>query len=119
MCSIPDVLTLTNKSLFIFQLDYKIFRWTLKDSLRDIINMLRNSSNAQVEYVVRSMKKWAKDNLISVPSSPELKAIMPWLSCMDTLRDVINMLRNTTNPQVEYITRTMKKWAKENLVPLP
>ncbi|KAJ8318592.1 hypothetical protein KUTeg_003683 [Tegillarca granosa] len=34
---------------------------------------------------------------------------------MDTLRDVINMLRNTTNPQVEYITRTMKKWAKENL----
>ncbi|XP_061175421.1 uncharacterized protein LOC133184383 [Saccostrea echinata] len=37
----------------------------------------------------------------------------------DTLRDVINMLRNTSNPQVEYIIRTMKKWAKENLVPLP
>eukprot|EP00105_Crassostrea_gigas_P009199 XP_011424043.1 PREDICTED: intraflagellar transport protein 56 isoform X2 [Crassostrea gigas] len=37
----------------------------------------------------------------------------------DTLRDVINMLRNTSNPQVEYIIRSMKKWAKENLVPLP
>ena len=37
----------------------------------------------------------------------------------DTLRDVINMLRNTSNPQVEYIVRTMKKWAKDNLVPLP
>ncbi|WAQ97606.1 IFT56-like protein [Mya arenaria] len=37
----------------------------------------------------------------------------------ETLRDVINMLRNTSNPQVEYMVRTMKKWAKENLVPLP
>ncbi|KAK0055900.1 intraflagellar transport protein 56 [Biomphalaria pfeifferi] len=37
----------------------------------------------------------------------------------ETLRDVINMLRNTSNPQVEYIIRTMKKWAKENMVPIP
>ncbi|XP_076455772.1 intraflagellar transport protein 56-like isoform X3 [Babylonia areolata] len=37
----------------------------------------------------------------------------------ETLRDVINMLRNTSNPQVEYIIRTMKKWAKDNLVPVP
>ncbi|XP_055875861.1 intraflagellar transport protein 56-like isoform X1 [Biomphalaria glabrata] len=37
----------------------------------------------------------------------------------ETLRDVINMLRNTSNPQVEYIIRTMKKWAKENMVPVP
>ncbi|XP_013386725.1 intraflagellar transport protein 56-like isoform X2 [Lingula anatina] len=34
----------------------------------------------------------------------------------ETLRDVIQMLRNTGNPQVEYIVRTMKKWAKENRV---
>ena len=39
--------------------------------------------------------------------------------CRETLRDVINMLRNTSNPQVEYIIRTMKKWAKDNLVPVP
>ncbi|KAI0222218.1 Intraflagellar transport protein 56 [Lamellibrachia satsuma] len=36
----------------------------------------------------------------------------------DTLRDVMQMLRNTGNPQVEYIIRTMKKWAKENHVPV-
>lgn len=36
----------------------------------------------------------------------------------ETLRDVVAMLRNTGNPQVEYITRTMKKWAKENRVPI-
>lgn len=32
------------------------------------------------------------------------------------LRDVIAMLRNTSNPQVEYIIRTMRKWAKDNHV---
>ncbi|XP_005110847.2 intraflagellar transport protein 56 [Aplysia californica] len=37
----------------------------------------------------------------------------------ETLRDVINMLRNTSNPQVEYMIRTMKKWAKDNMVPVP
>ncbi|KAH9512870.1 Intraflagellar transport protein 56 [Bulinus truncatus] len=37
----------------------------------------------------------------------------------ESLRDVINMLRNTSNPQVEYIIRTMKKWAKDNMVPIP
>ncbi|XP_065065885.1 intraflagellar transport protein 56-like [Rhopilema esculentum] len=36
----------------------------------------------------------------------------------ETLRDVIQLLRNTANPQVEYITRTMKKWAKDNRIPI-
>ncbi|XP_028395522.1 intraflagellar transport protein 56-like isoform X4 [Dendronephthya gigantea] len=36
----------------------------------------------------------------------------------ETLRDVLQLLRNTGNPQVEYIIRTMKKWAKENRVPV-
>lgn len=34
----------------------------------------------------------------------------------ETLRDVIQLMRTTANPQVEYITRTMKKWAKENRI---
>jgi len=34
----------------------------------------------------------------------------------DLLRDVIQMLHSSANPQVEYIMRTMKKWAKENHV---
>ncbi|XP_006816824.1 intraflagellar transport protein 56-like [Saccoglossus kowalevskii] len=36
----------------------------------------------------------------------------------ETLRDVLQILRNTSNPQVEYIMRTMKKWAKDNRVPI-
>jgi len=36
----------------------------------------------------------------------------------ETLRDVLQLLRNTANPQVEYIIRTMKKWAKDNRVPV-
>ncbi|XP_064640448.1 intraflagellar transport protein 56-like isoform X2 [Lineus longissimus] len=32
----------------------------------------------------------------------------------DKLREVMQILRNTSNPQVEYIVRTMKKWAKDN-----
>jgi len=34
----------------------------------------------------------------------------------ELLRDVIQMLHSTANPQVEYIVRTMKKWAKDNHV---
>ena len=32
----------------------------------------------------------------------------------DSFRDIIALLRNTSNPQVEYIIRIMKKFAKEN-----
>jgi len=40
-----------------------------------------------------------------------------FLSCFrETLRDVLQMLENTVNPQVEHIIRTMKTWAKENRV---
>ena len=31
----------------------------------------------------------------------------------ETLKEVLMILRNTANPQVEYIVRTMKKWGKE------
>uniref|UniRef100_A0A2K6GBN2 Intraflagellar transport protein 56 n=1 Tax=Propithecus coquereli TaxID=379532 RepID=A0A2K6GBN2_PROCO len=36
----------------------------------------------------------------------------------DTLREVLHLLRSTGNTQVEYIIRIMKKWAKENRVPI-
>jgi len=32
----------------------------------------------------------------------------------ETLRDVLSILKNTRNPQVEYLMRLMKKWAREN-----
>jgi len=34
----------------------------------------------------------------------------------ELLQDILMLLRNTNNPQVEYITRTIVKWAKENMV---
>ncbi|KAG7491615.1 hypothetical protein MATL_G00005570 [Megalops atlanticus] len=36
----------------------------------------------------------------------------------ETLREVLPLLRNTGNPQVEYIIRALKKWAKDNRVSL-
>mmetsp|Transcript_4337 Transcript_4337/g.10363 ORF Transcript_4337/g.10363 Transcript_4337/m.10363 type:complete len:565 (+) Transcript_4337:163-1857(+) len=36
----------------------------------------------------------------------------------DQLREIALMLRNTTNPQVEYIMKLFKKWAKDNGIKL-
>uniref|UniRef100_A0A2K6CTA5 Intraflagellar transport protein 56 n=1 Tax=Macaca nemestrina TaxID=9545 RepID=A0A2K6CTA5_MACNE len=36
----------------------------------------------------------------------------------ETLREVLHLLRSTGNTQVEYMIRIMKKWAKENRVPI-
>uniref|UniRef100_A0A8C1VIQ2 Intraflagellar transport protein 56 n=1 Tax=Cyprinus carpio TaxID=7962 RepID=A0A8C1VIQ2_CYPCA len=36
----------------------------------------------------------------------------------ETLKEVLPMLRSTGNPQVEYMIRIMKKWAKDNRVAL-
>ena len=36
-----------------------------------------------------------------------------------TLADVVQMLKNTSsNPQVDHITKVIKKWAKDNRVPV-
>jgi hypothetical protein len=37
-------------------------------------------------------------------------------SCRDTLREIIAMLETSNHPQVDYITRVMRKWAKENKI---
>lgn len=34
------------------------------------------------------------------------------------LADVVQMLKNTSNPQVDQIVKVMKKWAKDNRVPV-
>ncbi|XP_067129571.1 intraflagellar transport protein 56 [Centruroides vittatus] len=36
----------------------------------------------------------------------------------ESIHEVLQILRNTSNPQVENIVRAMKNWAKENRVPL-
>jgi len=38
-----------------------------KESLGDILTMLRNTSNPQVEYIIRIIRKWCKDNGVPVP----------------------------------------------------
>jgi intraflagellar transport protein 56 len=37
-----------------------------KDDLQDALSMLRNTSNPQVEYIVRIIKKWCKDNSVKI-----------------------------------------------------
>jgi intraflagellar transport protein 56 len=32
----------------------------------------------------------------------------------ERLVEVISMLRNTTNPQVDYLIKVIKKWGKDN-----
>ncbi|XP_063444893.1 intraflagellar transport protein 56-like isoform X2 [Mytilus trossulus] len=36
----------------------------------------------------------------------------------EQLREIIQLLRNTNNPQAEYVIRTLKKWAKDNTEPV-
>jgi intraflagellar transport protein 56 len=36
----------------------------------------------------------------------------------DRLVEVVELLRNTNSPQVEFIVRVIKKWAKENNIKL-
>lgn len=35
-----------------------------KDQFREVISMLRNSSNPQVDFIVRVMKSYAKENRV-------------------------------------------------------
>ncbi|NXN94251.1 IFT56 protein, partial [Rhinopomastus cyanomelas] len=37
-----------------------------KDTLREILHLLRSSANSQAEYIVNIMKKWAKENKVPV-----------------------------------------------------
>ncbi|XP_061627691.1 intraflagellar transport protein 56 isoform X1 [Phyllopteryx taeniolatus] len=35
-----------------------------KETLKEVVLLLRNSGNPQVEYIIRAMRKWAKDNRV-------------------------------------------------------
>lgn len=37
-----------------------------RDDLQDVLSMIRNTSNPQVEYIVRIIKKWCKDNNVRI-----------------------------------------------------
>uniref|UniRef100_A0A8D3B409 Intraflagellar transport protein 56 n=1 Tax=Scophthalmus maximus TaxID=52904 RepID=A0A8D3B409_SCOMX len=35
-----------------------------KETLKEVVSLLRNSGNPQVEYIIQSLRKWAKDNRV-------------------------------------------------------
>ncbi|KAK7601824.1 hypothetical protein V9T40_009265 [Parthenolecanium corni] len=37
-----------------------------RDTLSDVVQLLRNSANVQVEQIIRTIKRWAKDNRINI-----------------------------------------------------
>lgn len=47
-----------------------------------------------------------------------LQQVIAGVEPKESLRDVLSMLRNTSNPQVEYIVRTIQKWCKQNGCPM-
>lgn len=38
-----------------------------KDSLKEIVSILRGSAQPQAEHIVMVMRKWARDNRVSIP----------------------------------------------------
>ena len=50
-------------------------------------------------------------------STHHTQAIVAGKESPDNLAHVLAMLRQTTNPQVEYIIRVMRKWAAEQGLP--
>ena len=40
-----------------------------KTALTEVVRMLRSTSNPQVEYIVRTISKWAQDNGLSLPGN--------------------------------------------------
>ena len=43
-----------------------------------------------------------------------LQAIIAGKEPVESLRDVVSMLRNTSNPSIEYILRVVRKWGAQN-----
>ncbi len=39
-----------------------------KDSLKDIVELLRNTPQPQAELIVVAVRKWARDNRVSIPA---------------------------------------------------
>ena len=47
---------------------------------------------------------------------PALAQVIAQQERKETLREILGMLKSSRNPQVEYLARVMKKWARENNV---
>jgi len=60
-----------NQGIFQFIFNFisklnQIFTYYNRETLREILLLLRNTSNQQAESMVKTMKKWARDNKVNV-----------------------------------------------------
>ena len=67
-----------------------------------------NTTSTKCTYVCARL---CSCSFLAVPNGT---LILVYILYRDLLREVVQMLHSTANPQVEYIVRTMKKWAKDN-----
>uniref|UniRef100_A0A8C0FLF5 Intraflagellar transport protein 56 n=1 Tax=Bubo bubo TaxID=30461 RepID=A0A8C0FLF5_BUBBB len=91
---------------------------------------LRNNVSLSVQMHQFYYAAKAFDVLEKLDSNPEywegkrgacvgvFQMILAGREAKETLREVLHLLKSTGNSQVEYIVRIMKKWAKENRVPV-
>lgn len=40
-----------------------------REILKEVVLLLRNSGNSEVEYIIRALRKWAKDNRVLLHDS--------------------------------------------------
>ena len=38
-----------------------------RESLKEIMQILRNTANSQAEFIIIAIKKWARDNRVPLP----------------------------------------------------
>lgn len=63
--------------------------------------------------------RWARRKVSAVRLIlPPLPANLSAVFRRDAIHEVLQMLRNSSNPQVENIIRVLKKWAKDNRLPV-
>ena len=67
-------------------------------------------------YYTRFTLKRVRLHFLGIQILKPLHSIFSSFFCRDKLQEVVQLLRNTSNPQVEFISRNMKKWARENQV---
>jgi len=57
-----------------------------REALKEVLALLRNSGNPQVEYIIRALRKWAKDNRVLL--SWQGYTCAHWVTCMDCTSDI-------------------------------
>jgi hypothetical protein len=95
-----------------------------REKLREAIQLLRDYIFLFIQRkVTRSYSTftWLYFSFYTEKSYEKLinfYVILLFFLYRDKLREAIQLLRTTNNPQIQYLVRTMKKWAKDKTVPV-